>query len=49
MASKLQGKRDTTLDTKYYDVIAGGQGNFFSEHSHIIYHSKGLSVLINFY
>ena len=45
----MQGKQDIASDTKCYDVITGKQGIFFSERSHIIYHSKGLSLLIIFY
>ena len=41
---KTQGKRDITSDAKRYYVITGRQGKFFSEDSHIIYHSKGLSL-----
>ena len=43
----MQGKRNIASDTKCYDVITGKEGIFvFSEH--IIYHSKGLSLLIIF-
>ena len=46
---KIQGKRDFESDTKCYDVITGKQGKFFSsKHSHVIYYSKGLSLLTCF-
>ena len=46
----MQGKRDIESDTECYDVITGKSGKqFFAEHIHIIYHSKGLSLLIIFY
>ena len=44
---RIQGKRDITSDAKRYDVITVGKKVFF-EHSHIIYHSRDLSLLIIF-
>ena len=42
----MQEKRDITSYTKCYDVKASCQGKkFFSKHSHILYHSKGLSFI----
>ena len=47
---KMHGRRDITSYEKCYDVITGKQGKmFFAEHSHIIYQSKALSLMIIFY
>ena len=45
---KMQGKWDIASDIKCYNVISR-EKFFSSEHSYIIYHSKGLSSLIIFW